>query len=78
MGLRERARREIGDRQPHYLRIRARQGGPLRRGKRSRESPARMTRRTQQREHPVTLTQALRPATDTSKRMRPKNRDKEG
>ena len=33
MGLRERAGSEVGDRQWHYLWIRARQGGPLRRGK---------------------------------------------
>ena len=33
MGLRERAGREVGDKQLHYLGIRAMQGGPLRRGK---------------------------------------------
>ena len=53
-------------------------GRPTQTRKRSRESPARMTRRTQQREHPVTPTQAPRPAPDISKKMRPKNGDKEG
>ena len=53
-------------------------GRPTKTRKRGRESPARMIRRTQQREHPVTPTQAPRPAPDISKKMRPKNGDKEG
>ena len=53
-------------------------GRPTQAQKRSRESPARMEKRAQQRERPVTPTQALRPAPDISKKMRPKNRDKEG
>ena len=53
-------------------------GRPTQTRKRSRESPVRMARRTRQREHPVTPTQAPRPAPDISKKMRPKNGDKEG
>jgi hypothetical protein len=53
-------------------------GRPTQTRKRSRESPAMTMRRTQQQEHLVTPTQAPRPAPDISKKMRPKNGDKEG
>ena len=53
-------------------------GRPTQTQKRSRESPARMARRTWQREHTVTPTQAPRPAPDISRKMRPKDGDKEG
>ena len=51
---------------------------PTQAQKRSRESPARMEKRARQRERPVTPTQAPRPAPGISKKIRPKNGDKEG
>ena len=78
MGLRGRAGREGGDTRLRYLGLRARRGGPLRRGK-----GAWRARRGWRDEHGsgstrVTPTQAPRPAPDISKKMRPKNGDKEG
>ena len=49
---------------------------PTQAQKRSRESPARMEKR--QRERPAAPIQAPRPAQDISKKMRPKNGDKDG
>ena len=51
---------------------------PTQAQKRSRESPARMEKRARQRERPAAPIQAPRPAPDISKKMRPKNGDKEG
>ena len=51
---------------------------PTQARKRGRESPARAEKRAWQRECPVTVTQAPRPAPDISKKMRPKNWGKEG
>ena len=51
---------------------------PTQAQKRSRESPARMEKRARQRERPAAPIQAPRPAPGTSKKMRPKNGDKEG
>ena len=51
---------------------------PTQAQKRSRESPARMEKRARQWERPAVPIQAPRPAPDISKKMRPKNGDKEG
>ena len=53
-------------------------GRPTQAKKRGRESPVRTEKRARQWECLVTSTQVPRPAPDISKKMGPKNREKEG
>ena len=53
-------------------------GRPTQAKKRGREGPVRTEKRARQRKCLVTSTQVPRPAPDISKKMRPKNGDKEG
>ena len=71
--------RKKGRRQAAVLpRVKGEAGRPTQAQKKSRESPARMEKRARQRERPAAPIQAPRPAPDISKKMRPKNGDKEG